>query len=98
MVQSAAPQVRTAQSIINRQILRNGSDSLCPIHENPITAEQRLCLIDIDHDLTQKFAALLNPPLRQITRQPANASVTRREPRPGQRFAKIIDLLTLGER
>jgi len=94
---AAGAQVGAGQPVIYGHLPRDHSHSLRPVHKNAVAGQERLRLLDIHHHLVKELPALLDPPGRQIARQPPNARIGGGEPRPRQRLAQVVNLFALGE-
>src|SRR2546423_5857463 len=97
VIDTAPAQVWTGRAIIDCHFLWQNADVSGAIHKNPVARQKLLSLVDVHHYLIEELAALLHPTGWQIPSQAADSSVARGETRSGQRFAKIVDFLALGE-
>ena len=94
----AAAQVRACQAKIYRFLPTDHADVLCSIDKNLVASQQLVRLANGRADFLGELGQFVRPTRRQITRQPANARVCRREPRPGQSLNQVVYFFALGER
>ena len=99
VVLHAAPaQIRASQAEIDRLLPADHADVAGAIHKNLVPCEQLVRLADGHADFLGELGQFLRPAIRQITRQPADARVGRRETRAGQRLNQVVDFFALGKR
>ena len=98
VLHAAGAQVRTAQAVINRHLLRDDADIARAIHPDAVAREERFRLVDVHDDFVEELPDLIHPARRQIARHAADARVAGGETRTRQRLEQIVELLALRER
>src|SRR5205085_5320766 len=97
IIQTAAAKVWACEAVINRIFFGYNPDIADAIHEYFIPGEKFFRFVEIDADFIQKFADLLYPTLVNVAADPADTGVAGGKAGTSQRFAEVINCLTLGE-
>ena len=98
VLHAAGAQVRTAQAVINRHLLRDDADVARAVHPDAVAREQGFRFVDVHDDFLQKLPDLIHPARRQIARHAADARVAGGKARTRQRLEQIVELLAFRER
>ena len=97
VIDTGATEIGTAQAPGDGVFLRDDPDVACAVEEDLVPGKKGINLVETDEEFVAELQQLLGETLGKIANLASNAGVARRETRPGEKLAKIVDRLALGE-